>query len=256
VIELRHYCRNPRCRMKLAAPVENEHHAFCCRGCHSSFYRSRCLVCEDPMRRKREGQKLASGHKLCEREYRRFPHVYALPVPAYLISDESVGRAHSTGIQTGDIGERPRHRCLRGWSWRSGDCEHDLRDVAGTLLARIESNAGRHRLTYPRMTPAVDRHGWNDRRAVPILSWPDLGRAKHRAESFALSALPLDPATAARVNRDNATPHPMGPPLNRQDTPVAFVSNWRPSGSGTDMPDVPAFLRRLSSIVQAEQEVA
>jgi hypothetical protein len=49
---LRHYCRNPRCRMKLQAPVENEHRAFCCRGCFESFYRSRCLVCEEPMRRK------------------------------------------------------------------------------------------------------------------------------------------------------------------------------------------------------------
>jgi hypothetical protein len=48
----KHYCRNPRCRMKLPAPVENGHHAFCCRRCHSSFYRSRCLVCEDQMKRK------------------------------------------------------------------------------------------------------------------------------------------------------------------------------------------------------------
>jgi hypothetical protein len=32
---LRNNCRNPHCRTKLKAPVENEHHAFCCRaaGC-------------------------------------------------------------------------------------------------------------------------------------------------------------------------------------------------------------------------------
>jgi hypothetical protein len=35
---LRHRCRNPRCKLKLSAPVENEHHAFCCRGCYVSFY--------------------------------------------------------------------------------------------------------------------------------------------------------------------------------------------------------------------------
>jgi hypothetical protein len=106
------------------------------------------------------------------------------------------------------------------------------------------------------MTPAVDRRDWNDRRALPILSWSYLDEAKHRAESFALSALPLDPAAAARVKRDNATPHPMGPPLNRQDTPVAFVSDWRPSSNDADVSDIPAFLRRSSPIAQAEQEVA
>jgi hypothetical protein len=31
--EPRHRCRNQRCRSKLPAPVENEHHAFCTRGC-------------------------------------------------------------------------------------------------------------------------------------------------------------------------------------------------------------------------------
>ena len=75
----RHYCRNLRCRAKLPTPVENEHHAFCCQGCHSSFYRSRCLVCEEPIRRKNERQRFGSGHKTCEQEYRRFPHVYDLP---------------------------------------------------------------------------------------------------------------------------------------------------------------------------------
>src|SRR5262249_36386247 len=64
----KHYCRNPRCRMKLPASVENEHHAFCCRGCHSSFYRSRCLVCEDQMKRKRSDQRIKSGHGKCSAE--------------------------------------------------------------------------------------------------------------------------------------------------------------------------------------------
>jgi hypothetical protein len=53
----RHRCRNPRCKLKLPAPVENEHHAFCCRGCYVSFYRSRCLVCEAPIRRRNERQR-------------------------------------------------------------------------------------------------------------------------------------------------------------------------------------------------------
>jgi hypothetical protein len=35
-LELRHRCRNPKCRSKLPKPVANEHHAFCTRGCRAS----------------------------------------------------------------------------------------------------------------------------------------------------------------------------------------------------------------------------
>src|SRR5437764_800421 len=44
---LRHYCRNPRCRSKLPSPASDPRKAFCTRGCHSSFYLKRCLVCEN-----------------------------------------------------------------------------------------------------------------------------------------------------------------------------------------------------------------
>ena len=54
----RHYCGNPRCRSKLKAPVENMREAFCVRGCHTQYYRKRCIVCEQPMERKRESQQL------------------------------------------------------------------------------------------------------------------------------------------------------------------------------------------------------
>ncbi len=77
---LRHYCRNSRCRTKLREPVENEHAAFCCRGCFEQFYRSRCAVCErdlsrDPMTGEELGRKFC-GQK-CQREHRRFPRVYS-----------------------------------------------------------------------------------------------------------------------------------------------------------------------------------
>ena len=77
--KLRHMCRNPHCRSRLPAPVENEHHAFCTRGCHTVFYRSRCLVCEEPMRRKNDAQRFGSGHAVCRSEYRRFPGVFDHP---------------------------------------------------------------------------------------------------------------------------------------------------------------------------------
>src|SRR5262245_62588606 len=68
-VELRHYCRNLKCRSKLPAPIEYVRKAFCCRGCHSSFYRTRCLVCEkdtgtNPLtgeKRKRLGQRSSAA---------------------------------------------------------------------------------------------------------------------------------------------------------------------------------------------------
>src|SRR5262245_8259273 len=206
-----HYCRNKRCRSKLPAPVENEHHAFCTRGCHSSYYLGRCLVCEDRMIRKRSNQRIKSGHGKCSAEYQRFPHVYDFRGAAPAISNESLAEAHSMGLPA----RPPRHRALRHWLWHSDEIEHELRDAAGTLLARLASNAGRHRLTHPRTRP--------------VLSWPDLEEAKRRAESMALSGLALDPATKARIDRDNAAGHPMGPPANLQlSREMAILSDWKP----------------------------
>src|SRR5262249_37298717 len=150
-------------------------------GCHESFYLHRCVVCEDEMIRKRTDQRVKSGHGKCRSEYRRFPRAFDYPGAG---DGQSLGfaqitarSAHFTGLKIGHKGDRPRHRALRHWSWHSEEFEHELRDADSTLLARIESNAGRHRLTHPRTTP--------------ILSWPDLNEAKRRAESIALSNLPL-----------------------------------------------------------------
>ena len=63
---MRRMCRNLRCRSKLPAPVFNSREAFCARGCHSSFYRKRCLVCEDPMDRRTERQ-LTCGKRNCRK---------------------------------------------------------------------------------------------------------------------------------------------------------------------------------------------
>ena len=100
----RHRCRNPRCRSKLQAPIENHHHAFCTRGCYESFYRSRCRVCErrldvDPMtgakriadgRRRLCGRKCASVARLNSGTYQRLPPC-----------KPDARSAHSTGLKTG-----------------------------------------------------------------------------------------------------------------------------------------------------------
>jgi len=208
----RHYCRNLRCRAKLPTPVENEHHAFCCQGCHSSFYRSRCLVCEEPIRRKNERQRFGSGHKTCEQEYRRFPHVYDLPKhepPQPPVRCTTGSRsAHSTGLKGGDRADRPPFNCLRGWCWGAdGDRDHSLYDRDGLTVARLVLEGdGRYHLRAP-LT-------W------PRMAWSDLDEAERCAESLALCNLPLDPPRAARIKQDNSAPHPMGGPLLNRPWPV------------------------------------
>jgi hypothetical protein len=61
---MRKMCRYPRCGSKLPEPVSNPREAFCARGCHTSFYRKRCLVCEGSMERKTENQ-LVCGKRKC-----------------------------------------------------------------------------------------------------------------------------------------------------------------------------------------------
>jgi len=145
--------------------------------------------------------------------------------------------AHSTGLKIGLEGDRPPFRCLTHHRW-GGDPDHggdhSLYDRDGLTIARVVLEGdGRYHLRSP-VT-------W------PRMSWADLGKAKRGAESFALMAIPLaavDPKLAARIKRDNETPHPMGPPLNRPPLTGDATSDWRPTGNGAGVSDIPDFLRR------------
>jgi hypothetical protein len=71
----RHRCR--QCRGKLSTPTEIPQRAFCTRFCFDSFYRHRCRVCEEPIRRRAEHQKVCIRRN-CKNELRRYPHLYQL----------------------------------------------------------------------------------------------------------------------------------------------------------------------------------
>ena len=206
--KIRHMCRNTHCRLKLPTPVENEHHAFCTKGCHAVFYRTRCQVCEEPIRRKTERQLTCFSRK-CKSERRRFPAAYSWP--EYKTNETggfgapndenhpTIARASLPpsevpilrGLKHASEPDRPRHHCLRMWSWGGdGVADHSLYDGDGLTVARIMLDGDRYLLRCPNVWPRQ--------------SWADLERAKHGAESFAL--------TAARVARDNIKPHPMAGP--------------------------------------------
>ena len=79
---MRSMCRNPRCRSKLPMPVSNPTEAFCTRGCHSSFYRTRCRVCECTIEQPKRGQRLVCNKPRCYAAFRR---------------REALGRYHPSG---------------------------------------------------------------------------------------------------------------------------------------------------------------
>ena len=69
------YCRNLRCRSKLRVPQENDHKAFCCRGCWLQFYRERCIVCEAAIERT-ANNRLVCKRSRCRNELRAWPDKY------------------------------------------------------------------------------------------------------------------------------------------------------------------------------------
>jgi hypothetical protein len=107
--DLRHRCRNTRCRMKLTAPVVNPHKAFCTRGCHSSFYLKRCLVCENDKPAGSTARRKLCRRPKCEGRYRKNNAHYSF-LGADTASAANVSRsAQSTGIKSAGLNARPWH---------------------------------------------------------------------------------------------------------------------------------------------------
>jgi hypothetical protein len=88
----RHYCRH--CRSKLKTPTANPREVFCVGGCHRSFYRHRCLVCERVMPRNAEHQ------KVCYRAECKTARRLKLVNSRFLKPPSSSGHAGSTPNRT------------------------------------------------------------------------------------------------------------------------------------------------------------
>jgi hypothetical protein len=189
--KLRHYCRNPHCRSKLKEPVENQHRAFCTRGCYNSFYLSRCRVCERDLRSRRGNRLYCRPPEKCRSEAYKWPDKYSW-LPQYPNPTSDPTCADSTGIKFGLSGHRPRPHCLRHWWWGDPvDGDLSLYDEEGLTIARLVLEDGSYRLRAP-VT-------W------PRLAWRDLEQAKHGAESIALANLPLEKSRTARKQETAAS---------------------------------------------------
>jgi len=90
----RHYCLNPRCRAKLAEPVDDDRKAFCSSGCYAGFYREHCLVCARGLP-PGPGNRKTCARAACRNEYRRRPDLFrffALAQPTRYPSVKTVER--------------------------------------------------------------------------------------------------------------------------------------------------------------------
>jgi hypothetical protein len=184
---MRHYCRNPRCKMKLAEPVDNERRAFCTPSCHSSFYRQRCLVCEKELPAGRADRKLCKRAS-CRNEYRRFPHLFTFAGRKPALPTGRVEIASKTPIESGSFW---CDREGRGWRWETFGDEHWLFDRDGDVQARLIPAGD---LYIVRLGPGID------------YGTATLENAKRRTVSLALARLPVEPRYRERLARLNELP--------------------------------------------------
>jgi hypothetical protein len=81
---------------------------------------------------------------------------------------------------------------------------------------------------------------------------------KLSATSYYLAKLPIERDLVARLNRANAPSEPVRK-VKRSTNRVrgwAVTSRWKPIGTGTDVPNIPAFLRRKPSTAATPTAVA
>jgi hypothetical protein len=104
---LRHYCRNPRCRSKLPSPASNPQKAFCTRGCHTSFYLKRCLVCENDKPVGSTARRMLCRRPKCEGRYRKNSAHYSFLGADTTSAANVPTSAQSTGIKSADFADRP-----------------------------------------------------------------------------------------------------------------------------------------------------
>jgi hypothetical protein len=204
---LRHYCRNPRCHSKLAEPVDSDRGAFCTRGCHTTFYRHRCIVCEKRISRTTETKRLC-GSGQCRYAHKANPGVYGFrgsivaPTPRSG-SETLINCAFKSGVLTD-----------RGWRWNDAEDGHELINQEGKIVAVFRADADGYLIVHPRVHPA--------QRAATLEG------ARKLAISMALPGLPLARAKAARVARNNANVKENPQALvQRHTSPVNLIGGYR-----------------------------
>ena len=141
VENLRHQCR--QCRAKLSAPVSNSRDAFCSRGCHSSFFRTRCRVCEKPIEQPaRGGCRLICNRAKCKSAWRAglgFGRYHTL-IRAESISERPVNKGPKVGI----AGDRASWRVIAAGAPISANQYHCATVAAAEAIATADRSNAAH----------------------------------------------------------------------------------------------------------------
>jgi hypothetical protein len=85
----------------LAAPVSNDREAFCCCGCYTNFFRTRCRVCEAPIEQPtRGGVRFTCNKAKCKRAWRADLGLgrYHTPKNANSIQERPVNKGPKVGV--------------------------------------------------------------------------------------------------------------------------------------------------------------
>jgi hypothetical protein len=104
---LRHYCRNPRGGSKLPSPTSDPRKAFCTRGCHSSFYLKRCLVCENDKPAGSTARRKLCRRPKCEGRYRKNSAHYSFLGADTTSAANASRNPIKSGIKSAGLDNRP-----------------------------------------------------------------------------------------------------------------------------------------------------
>src|SRR5262249_16234831 len=99
--------------MKLPAPTDNPHRAFCTKGCYGSFYLSRCSVCENA---KPQGSRKFCRRPKCRTEYRKNEQFFAFSGVGSPTNTLGVRKPRKSGTKTAHICRLPLN-VLGGYRW-------------------------------------------------------------------------------------------------------------------------------------------
>jgi hypothetical protein len=206
--QLRHRCRNPKCRCKLPVPTDNLRNAFCCRSCFTGYFRSRCLVCEQPMERKREDQTTCGQSKCKSALGRDRAHFYGKWSQTPQALQLGVGNPIESGIKTA-------HKTDRPWRLVAGP-------AMGSATLRLVTVGAEQVRPEREQRAAVEVH----------LHDPEPARAAQREVAYV--------ATVKRF-RDRGYGRPVAAPAVMSSAGCSWEPCKHPAN---DFPDIPEFLQR------------
>jgi hypothetical protein len=235
--------------VKLSRPTDNRGRAFCCAGCHASYFKNRCTVCEVTLPVGPSNRKVCRRAQ-CRAELRKFPERYRWVKSV----KRPLGNPVKSGVKTGT-------KSGRAWRRVAGP---DLTEINlqirldAELAARLDRAHAGYFEAARKAKRAAARKTLLKRHHPPV----NIVGGYKFSDAPAVDLSPIEPTQwaipsywkPARAGADV----PDIPDFLRRTDP-AVTSRWVPIGNGADVPPIPPFLQRKVPAVPrpaAEKETA